>query len=183
MPRLPAQLCLFLIACCFSAASAHAGAAEELAEYHEKTILKKFDSVKHIDASKLSQIGDDIILFDVREVDEFEVSHIEGAIRVTPDISEKEFMRQFAPMIKGKTAVFYCAVGYRSSLLAESVQEDLQASGNQQIFNLQGGIFDWHNNHRKLVDKSGESDNIHPNSRYWGRMLERPDRIRYRNSN
>ena len=180
--RFHTQLFLLLIACCFSAVSASAGGAEELAEFH-RTIKDKFDSVKHIDANALSQIRDNTILFDVREADEFEVSHLEDAIRVTPDISDKEFMQQFAPMIKGKAVVFYCSVGYRSSQLAASVQEYLQASGNHKILNLQGGIFNWHNNRRKLVNKNGFSDDIHPYDQYWGRLLERPDKIRYHTTN
>jgi rhodanese-related sulfurtransferase len=172
------QLCFLLIASCFSAASAIAGGAEELAEFHQ-TIKEKFESVKHIDANALDHIKDEAILFDVREADEFEVSHLEGAIRVTPDISDKGFMQQFANMTKGKAVVFYCSVGYRSSQLAESVQENLQASGSQAIYNLEGGIFNWHNERRKLINKNGSSDDIHPYDQYWGRLLERPDKIRY----
>jgi rhodanese-related sulfurtransferase len=177
--RFRTQLCFLLIACCFSAASAFAGGAEELAEYHQNTIKDKFESVKHIDADALGQIRGDTILFDVREADEFEVSHIEGAIRVTPDISDRAFMQLYAPMIEGKAVVFYCSVGYRSSKLAESVQETLQTSGSKAIYNLEGGIFNWHNERRRLINMKGASDDIHPNDRYWGRLLERPEMIRY----
>ena len=175
-------LCLLLIACCFSTAVVIAGGAEELAEFH-LTIKDKFESVKHIDADALGQISDDTILFDVREADEFEVSHLEGAIRVSPDISDKEFMQKFAHMTKDKAVVFYCSVGYRSSQLAESVQENLKTIGSKEIYNLQGGIFNWHNERRKLVNINGVSEDIHPYDQYWGRLLERPDRIRYRSAN
>lgn len=179
MLRLPAPLCLLPLIFCFGAASAFAGAAEELAEYHQTTIIDKFDSVKHIDAKKLSQINDDTILFDVREADEFEVSHLQDAIRVSPDISESAFLQKFADLTKGKTIVFYCSVGYRSSQLAEAVQRDLQTSGSEEIYNLEGGIFNWHNEGRELVNENGASDDIHPYDRHWGRLLERPDKIRY----
>ena len=180
--RFHTQLCFLLIACCFSAASAFAGGTEELVEFHQ-TIKEKFESVRHIDANTLDQIKDETILFDVREADEFEVSHLEGAIRVTPDISDREFMQQFSNMTKGKAVVFYCSVGYRSSQLAESVQENLQAIGSKEIYNLEGGIFNWHNKHRQLVNKNGASDDIHPYDQYWGRLLERPERILYQHAN
>ena len=169
---------IILIACCFGTASVIAAGAEELAEYHQ-TIKQKFETVNHINADTLATLTDDTVLFDVREPDEFEVSHLEGAIRIAPDISEKEFLQNFAELTKGKSVVFYCSVGYRSSQLAASVQGNLQASGSQEIFNLEGGIFNWHNERRRLVNKNGPSDDIHPYDRYWGRLLERSNMIRY----
>ena len=181
MPRLPRHVtpvCILLVICSFGTASSIAGGAEELAKYHQ-TIKQEFESVDHINAEQLATLKEGAVLFDVREDNEFRVSHLEGAIRVSPDITQKDFVQRFANLVKGKPIVFYCSVGYRSSKLATTVQENLRVSGSQEIYNLEGGIFNWHNERRKLVNKNGPSDDIHPYDRYWGRLLERPKMIRY----
>ena len=152
--------------------------ADELAAYHHK-IQQEFETLSHIKADGLTALPDDTVLFDVRETDEFEVSHLEGAIRVSPDISQAEFMREFGELVKDKSIVFYCSVGYRSSQLAALVKNDLQIAGSQEVYNLEGGIFNWHNERRNLVNIDGPSDDIHPFNRKWGRLLERPRNIRY----
>ena len=80
--------------------------------------------------------------------------------------------------LKGKTVVFYCSVGVRSSALAESVKADLLAAGTKEVVNLEGGIFGWHNQSRPLVDKSGPTTFVHPYNAYWGRLLTRPELAR-----
>jgi len=58
-----------------------------------------------------------VLLFDVREPDEFNTSHLNGAIRVDPDVKAETFLKEHGEVLKGKAAVFYCSVGYRSSIL------------------------------------------------------------------
>lgn len=160
-----------------------AAGASELAAFH-LTLLDKFDEVRHLDGDQLSSISaGDVVLIDVREKDEYEVSRLKGAIRVSPDISDRDFIEQFANIVSGKTVVFYCSVGYRSSALAEDVQEDLLKAGSKAVFNLEGGIFNWHNQRRALVNQTGASDHIHPFDQHWGRLLERPEKIRYQAAN
>jgi len=160
-----------------------ADASSELAAF-DQTIEAKFDDVNHIKADQLTNLSArEIILFDVRQREEYEVSHLEGAIRVPPAISNRHFIKQFAAMVPGKTLVFYCSVGYRSSALIENVQDDLRKAGSRAIYNLEGGIFNWHNQRRALVNRSGASDDIHPYDQHWGQLLERSDKIRYRVSN
>lgn len=79
-------------------------------------------------------------------------------------------------LIIGLTMVFYCSVGYRSSALAAQIHGSFPTN---EIFNLQGGIFNWHNERRDLVNEKGVSEDIHPYDKYWGRLLERPVHIRY----
>ncbi len=38
----------------------------------------------------------DITLLEVREIDQYEVSHLEAAIRVSPDIVSRNFIKQVA---------------------------------------------------------------------------------------
>ena len=144
-------------------------------------LISDYADVRHLDADALVALPPgSALLFDVREADEFSVSHLPGAIRVSPDISAGEFNQRYADLLIGKQAVFYCSVGRRSSQLAALLQRDLIAAGSSAVFNLSGGIFNWHNQGRALSDASGRSDFIHPYSRYWGRLLERREQIRYR---
>ena len=164
-----------LLICYLVSTSAEADAVKELAEFH-LTIVEKFDKVAHIEAASLESMeSSDLVIFDVRESDEFAVSHLPGAIRVSPDISRDSFLKHYADITGGKTSVFYCSVGYRSSALAEDVQRSLSSP----VYNLVGGIFNWHNQHREVVNHQGTTDAIHPYNQYWGRFLSRQEEIRF----
>jgi len=167
-----------LLICYLVSISAQADAAKELAEFH-LTIEEKFDEVAHIKATSLETMeSSELVIFDVRESDEYAVSHLPGAIRVSPDISRASFLKNYADIIGGKTSVFYCSVGYRSSALAEQIQGKLSSP----VYNLEGGIFNWHNQRRKLVNQRSSTDDIHPYDRHWGRLLSRQENIRYQPS-
>lgn len=160
-----------------------AAGSAKLAKAHD-SIKAQFESVQHIEASRFETIpSDDVVIFDVREQSEFDISHLEGALQVSPAISSREFIRTFNQMLTGKTVIFYCSVGQRSSDLAGRVQDSLDNSATSGIYNLQGGIFNWHNENRALVSEAGATDYIHPFNSYWGRLLERPEMIRYQLDN
>ena len=120
----------------------------------------------------------DVLLLDVREEDEFAVSHIAGAERVDPDVWRWTFMNRFGEKVRGKTVVFYCSVGVRSSRLAERVQAALKEQGAKAVYNLDGGIFAWHNERRGLVNAKGETDFVHPFDSYWGQLVKRGELAR-----
>ena len=176
---------LILIAAVLTAFTSLLAQAEsaKLAKIQD-SIKSEFESVQHIEASRFETIpSGDVVIFDVREQSEFDISHLEGALQVSPGISSREFISTFNQMLTGKTVIFYCSVGQRSSDLAERVQDSLASSATTGIYNLQGGIFNWHNEKRALVSESGVTDNVHPYNSYWGRLLERPERIRYQPDN
>jgi len=122
--------------------------------------------------------GTDFLLLDVREADEFAVSRLGGAERVDPGIWRWSFMNRFADRVRGKTVIFYCSVGVRSSRLAEQVQSALKERGAKAVYNLDGGIFAWHNEGRTLVNTKGETQFVHPFDEYWGRLVKRADLLR-----
>ena len=147
-------------------------------------IKQRYPSVSHISAAILVQRmkaegPDSFLLLDAREKDEFAVSHLPGAIRVNPGIWHGPFMRKFAPLAKGKSVVIYCSVGVRSSKLAAYVQKALKKAGAKEVFNLEGGIFNWHNEKRPLVRASQPTDYVHPYNRHWGQLVTRADRTSY----
>jgi len=144
--------------------------------FHVK-IETNFSGVAHITPAELNTA--DTLLFDVREVDEFAVSHIEDAVRVDPSISAEAFMTQFDRDWAGKKIVFYCSVGQRSSMMAEKLQARLKAKGATHVANLEKGIFGWHNQGLPLADAEGPTEKVHPYNTYWGRMVNRQEETAY----
>lgn len=120
----------------------------------------------------------DVVVFDVREEAEFAVSHIPGAIRVSPSVWTSRFLSERAEAMKGKTVVFYCSVGVRSSRLAARVQAGLAKSGATAVYNLRGGIFRWHNEGRPLQSGVASTEHVHPYDASWGRLVQRQNLVR-----
>ena len=105
------------------------------------------------------------------------------------------------------SVVCYCSVGYRSSAVAQKLfsqhkrntvassmdtQEDRErnehchggekhkeASVKLDIYNLEGGIFQWACEQREIVNERGEKVNtVHPYSAFWGKLL--PAQLRHK---
>ncbi len=150
----------------------------------QKDIESRYDGVAHITAEKLAeqirQSPGAVVLFDVREVGEFNVSHIPGAIQVAPNIWHSPFMRKYGAALKGKTVIFYCSVGVRSSKLARYVQEAAKKAGATNVANLQYGIFGWHNETRPLVDNNKATRLVHPYDKHWGKLVSKSELTSYK---
>jgi rhodanese-related sulfurtransferase len=106
-------------------------------------------------------------LLDVRELDEYAVSHLAGAIQVSPDATSDQLIGKID---FSKPVVLYCSVGYRSSVLARR----LIAAGAKETMNLEGSIFKWANEGRPMFRDSGRTHKAHPYNRKFGRMLQEP---------
>jgi rhodanese-related sulfurtransferase len=103
------------------------------------------------------------VLLDARTREEFETSHLPGAV-LAPELDsalEALSHRPNAPV------VVYCSVGMRSSALAE----ELVAHGYTSARNLEGGIFAWANAGQALASESGPATKVHPFDRRWGTLL------------
>lgn len=140
---------------------------------------EEYDMFGHITPEELqTMLASDrqVILFDTRKPAEFKVSHINGAIRVSPRASVDDVLAKLPDSIEGADIVFYCSVGVRSSRVAKRSQTALQARGAAHIYNLRGGLFEWHNHALPLVNEDGPTDLIHPYSKYWSRLLSRPEK-------
>lgn len=109
----------------------------------------------------------DYVLLDARELEEYHVSHLDGAYHVGYD--DLDFSD--APLTKiepDDMVIVYCSVGYRS----EKVAEQMKDHGFTNVHNLTGGIFDWVNKGGGLVDTSNRiTENIHPYDEDWGKWL------------
>lgn len=142
-------------------------------------VAKRWPNLQHVAAEDVARMMADrsAIVFDVRTEQEYNVSHLEGAIRVDPAIDSAEFLKTHADAAKGKTAVFYCSVGVRSSKLAERVGQGLKDAGSVGTQNLRGGIFAWHQEGRQLHDAKGPIELVHPYDKTWGRAIKRQESI------
>ncbi len=144
-------------------------------------VIRDYPHVRRMSPLALSQAlkdSQEIILIDVREPREFAVSRLPGAERVDPGMGRRTFLDRFAAKARGRTVVFYCAVGYRSSRLAKRVQAALKRQGALAVFNLDGGVFAWHGEERPLVDAKGPTPYVHPFNRSWGRLVTHQDYVR-----
>lgn len=155
--------------------------AEErtLATVHAK-VLERYKSVRHVSAREMEALDrENLVIFDVREDDEFAVSHLSDAIRVDPDVTPAEFMAKFSRQIAGKTVLVYCSVGVRSSALAARLHPYLKKGGDNRIYNLTGGIFQWHNDGRPLARGAQSTPYVHPYDNAWGRLISNRALISY----
>jgi len=177
--RLIFQTLCILFLCNFSIISF---AADRLSRIEEDLIEQS--SITHISHDLVLTAMENlqnIVLFDVRESDEFAVSHLDKAIRVDPDISGEEFLRRYGEDMTGKQVIFYCATGRRSTSLAERVKTviDTQQSPLPLPANMRGGIFRWHNSSQPLMNQSGDTAYVHPYNWWWKRMIERKNFTSY----
>ncbi|GAB4182741.1 MAG: rhodanese-like domain-containing protein [Terrimicrobiaceae bacterium] len=140
-------------------------ASERLAAYSAQ-LQKEFSDVPGISTSQLAAINPAPMLLDVREKDEFAVSHLPGAHRAESDTIAQ--LRKLGAS-ENTFIVVYCSVGYRSAVLARK----LQKAGFVNVRNLEGSIFAWANEGRPLVNLSGATSGVHPFNAYWGRYLDK----------
>ena len=149
-----------------------------LLEKTHRKVLKKFNDVNHLSSSEfLAMDSNNFILFDVRESAEFKVSHLKNAIHVSPSTDVSRFIITY--QLKGKSLVFYCSVGMRSSIFAQKVQNHRDLPASAKIYNLAGGIFNWHNQHLPLFQNQQPTDLVHPYGFFWKRFINRQELTSY----
>ena len=140
----------------------------------EEDLAQRYDRVRHCGPGELAQRllqPAPVVLFDTRSAQEFEISHIPGAIRVDPGIPAGEFRRSFGDLAAGRDVVFYCSVGVRSTALTQRLQNAACVIGAKSVCNLSGGLFRWHNEGRALVSHGRSAKTVHPFDDYWARFL------------
>lgn len=138
-------------------------------------IAASFPDVTSISTNQLAALLDDpsrdVTLLDVREADEFAVSHLLGAVQVS-SINEAATLIAAAPA--HTTIIAYCSVGYRSAAFLAALQEH----SNRKLYNLEGSLFRWANENRPIYRGSKRVEEVHPFSPSWGELLE-PHRHAY----
>ncbi len=128
-----------------------------------------FPDVAWVDAETLSgwmnrEPSERPVILDVRTKEEFDVSHLEGALRTDPDHPDIAALNLRAET----TVVVYCSVGARSA----AIVDELVAAGFAKVYNLEGGIFDWANEGRPIFRDGEPTDQVHPYGEPWGLYLK-----------
>ncbi|HFE38117.1 MAG TPA: rhodanese-like domain-containing protein [Gammaproteobacteria bacterium] len=134
-------------------------------------IRTRFPAVKQLSTDEYKQITAQSmavkpVLLDVREFDEFKVSHLKGA-KLSTDIGDALRILRVSP--KTQKIVTYCSVGYRSSALAKELAE----RGFSNVFNLEGSIFEWANKGYPVFRGNERVNKVHPYNSKWGKLLEK----------
>lgn len=96
-------------------------------------------------ASKSTEQG--VVTLDVRTPGEFAQGYIEGARLI--DFQSGNFQNEIEALDKNATYAVYCRSGNRSG---QAVKIMLDA-GFTNVFNLDGGVIDWANAGKTLVNK------------------------------
>ncbi len=105
------------------------------------------------------------IFLDAREKKEFDISHIQNAIWVGYEDFDTSRLKNIT---RDEKIIVYCSVGYRS----EKIAEKLVASGYTNVVNLYGGIFEWVNQDKPVVDLTeNKTELVHAYSKKWGIWL------------
>ncbi len=172
----------FIISIAVSCVAIHS-LAETPLERIERS-LESESSIEHLDVEIVLNkmlIGENPpVLFDVRSEEEFAVSHLNHAIRLAPDTDPQAFLDEYGALLEKRTVIFYCAVGGRSTVLAEKVAGLQNALGKSKTpMNMKGGIFHWHNESLPLTNAQGKTDYVHPFSWSTKRLLDREGQAVY----
>ena len=133
----------------------------------EKLVRTQYPDVTQISTQELADqllVDSTIVVLDTRTPEEFAVSHLPRAIQISPDATD---FPELANIDSSARIVAYCSVGYRSSEIANRLQE----AGFTNVANLEGSIFRWANEGRPL-EREGELVRVaHPYNSTWARLL------------
>jgi rhodanese-related sulfurtransferase len=142
----------------------------------EASIADRYASVRQLTQAEFDSWRTDrpLTLVDVRDPDEFAVSHLRGAIRVDPGASAEQARRAIGPVPRDGAIVLYCTIGFRSSRMAERIREAYGGASGPAIANLRGGVIAWANADRPLVNAAGATNRVHPYDSRHTRMLIEP---------
>lgn len=162
------------MALCLTGLFSTANADPEKLQAIDARLQRSFDTIEHISTEEFAERraqSRPIVIVDVRSEKEFAVGHIDGAIRINPNMSSRGVSAKLADLAEGNDIVFYCSVGVRSSRMAKRSKASLTKLGATGVYNLRGGVFAWHNEARPLENGSGTTQFVHPYNRSWGRLL------------
>lgn len=122
-------------------------------------------TVPLIGVKELRNIQTEVHIFDTRNVEEYDVSHIPGAAFLGYESFDPKILQEVP---KNDTIVLYCSVGYRS----EKIGEKLLKMGYTKVYNLYGSLFEWVNEDYPLVDINGRpTKKVHTYNRNWSQWV------------
>jgi len=132
----------------------------------EKTVDEYISrTVPIISCQELEASEEDIMIFDTRESNEYNTSHIRNAVHLGYDNPK---MDKLSSIDKDQPIVVYCSIGYRS----EKIGEQLQEMGFTNVRNLYGSIFEWVNQGKPVVNGKNQAVNsVHTYNKKWSKWV------------
>lgn len=139
-------------------------------EVLQRRTARRFPEVKWVGTQELASWQAEPgrpqpVLLDARTRDEFDVSHLKGAIRIDP---YRPTLRNSAGFPKDTPIVVYSSAGYRGARVASW----LGKAGYAKSLNLGGGLFKWANEGRPVFKGDQAAGAVHPYNRNWGWLLD-----------
>ncbi len=101
------------------------------------------DAKKHVRETDVPTVkarmdrGEKFVLVDVREDNEWAAGHLPGAVHLARGIIERDIETKYPD--PSTELVLYCGGGFRSALVAES----LQKMGYRNVISMDGGFRTW----------------------------------------
>jgi rhodanese-related sulfurtransferase len=129
-------------------------------------IRKKFPDVQQLSIREFQKkYSTAAFVVDVREPEEYEVSHLRYSVNLTDAGSIVKNFRKSGKHV----LVLYCSVGYRSSKIAQQVQ----SSVSKPVYNLEGSLFEWANSGLPVYRGQKFVTGVHPYNSYWAKLLDK----------
>ncbi len=97
----------------------------------------RIDEITPEEVEKKREAGDNFVLLDVREQDEWRKSHIAGAEYLGKGVIERDIETEYPNV--DEELVLYCGGGSRSALAADN----LQKMGYRNVKSMAGGFDSW----------------------------------------
>jgi rhodanese-related sulfurtransferase len=126
-------------------------------------------SVPEMSVADLASSKEKMVLLDSRSEDEYQVSHLPGAIWIGDNAAMQ--LAKMAELSKDDTYIVYCSVGLRSEQAASRMQD-----AGYKATNLYGGLFEWSNQQKPLVGgKEEPTKAVHGYSMIWAKWIRNGD--------
>lgn len=124
--------------------------------------LWQMGSVERIDAFQAEKLmkESELTVLDVREENEYNISHLPGAIRYQDDLLDG--------LSPDQPILVYCTVGLRSNDLAKKLSDQ----GFRKVYEIKGGILSWANKGKVINDSGGQkTDTLHTYNKFFSPFL------------
>ncbi len=113
-------------------------------------------------AASLLRRGRGLLIWDVRERVEYDVSHLPTAWLVAPSAGVEPILARFKNRVPKATIVVYCTTGQRSQTFADAALHALIEAGAHRVTVLDDGISAWANDRRPMLGATGPTRRVHP---------------------
>ncbi|MDX1652563.1 MAG: rhodanese-like domain-containing protein [Brumimicrobium sp.] len=146
--------------------------AQEIDPDYKSMIERKYDfPTLSQDSAQMLLNKDSVVFLDTREKEEYNASHLPGALLFGFDDPNWEILDTIP---KDSQIIVYCSIGDRSQRIGKKLRE----RGYKNVKNLYGGIFLWADQSRPMEDSKGEpTSKVHGYNRFWGRWVKKAETV------